>query len=235
MQQIRVRVPLGSFGDGQLVVSIKDEQALQSIQALRERLAAPAPLWGRVGEIMRRSFAQDFASGGRPAWAPLSPRTVAEKTGLFRKGKLPPKTPTGRLPRRLLQNGNLGPTTILIRSGALRDSWVQKNARGHVEEIGGDGSSFFIGSQLTVEQPLKASKPVKRYHVKIRPHGTLRLRKRDVPVRDAGGTVNVRIPLAVFHELGTRRMPARKVAVLQAEDQQAIEAAAARWVAGETP
>jgi len=49
------------------------------------------PLELSIREVMRPSIAKNFEVGGRPAWVPLSPKTIARKGGgkiLIEKGKL---------------------------------------------------------------------------------------------------------------------------------------------------
>lgn len=188
------------------------------LDRLEERTHQQEPLWSQVGNVMRRSFAESFAAGGRPAWEPLAPATIRKKQA---KG-LPTRTPKGNIPRRLVQQGQFGPGNILIERGDLRDSWVQKGARGHVEEVSPEG--FFIGSQLTLETTVTAQS-VKPYHI---------LTKKAQRELSRSGKARARVPLARFHEEGTRHMPARRVGVMQEEDLQAIREAAAAWVLGET-
>jgi len=121
-----------------------------AVQDLQGKLAHVRPLMEKVGEVMRKSFGENFAAGGRPAWTPLAPSTVWAKMAMG----LPPKTPTGRKPRRLAQRRadtgqpTIGAASILIANGQLRDSLRQKGARGHVERIRDDGAVLEIGTSL---------------------------------------------------------------------------------------
>lgn len=97
-----------------------------------ERLRMPRKLLEQRWSPILRAAARDrFAEGGYPAWKELAPSTIREKSRLG----LPARTAKGRIPRRLMQRGGFGPQNILIRTGAGRDSWVQKNARGHWEQV----------------------------------------------------------------------------------------------------
>lgn len=196
-------------------------------QLYRNLRRPPTELMERVGEIMRASFRVNFAQGGRPPWAPLKPRTVARKEAAIGGGRIPRRTPSGKIPRRLLQldrqTGNLSFSgmTILIARGELRDSWCVKGAKGNVTEVGADGT-LFAGSQLTLQRELPPAKALKQYHILTK--GAQKLRTR-------GRSVLVRIPLARIHEEGAPRahIPPRPVGVLQPEDQAAIVQAAQEW------
>lgn len=211
------------------------------LDAQLDRLAAgvqrdPTELLEAVGRITRRSYGASFAAGGRPPWQALAPSTLARRQALIRGGVIPPKTATGKTPRRLLQRDrvtgekNFGAWTILIRGGALRDSWAVKGARGNVSEV--SGRRAFFGSQLTVERTLPPAKPIKQYHV---------VTKKGLKLRAGGQSMQVRIPLARIHEEGAAaaHIPARPVAHrpdgganLAAEDLAAIRAAAVAWLMG---
>lgn len=230
------------FGRAELVIEWDADSgvgtypgAVPYLEGMRNRLRRePAPLLEQVGGIMRRSFARNFAEGGRPAWPPLKPRTTGRKEALLRGGRIPRRTPLGKIPRRLLQlhkptgERTFGGFTMLIETGRLRDSWCQKGARGNVSEIEGD--SLFVGSQYTLERTLSPNKPLRRYHV---------LTKKTQRERAAGGSANVRIPLARIHEEGAPQanIPPRPVAHtadgganVQPEDYEAIRAAQLAWV-----
>lgn len=214
-----------------VVLSIDSADAVEYVREVAGRLENPEGLWNPVGAAARDDFRRKFATGGNPRWAPLADRTKNERSKLIGKGTIPPKTPTGKIPRRLLQDGKFDEGTILIRTGRLRDSWVQKGARGHVEEVSGGGSEFFIGSQLTIQKELPPAADEKPYQIFTKKARKLRAR---------GQTVTVLIPLARFHEEGTERMPARSVAVNQGSGDAlldetaltAIEQAALSWALG---
>lgn len=224
-QEYRVPLPYGAV----LVVRISDESPINTLSSIRQRLDAPAPFWGWVGQIMRRSFADNFRQGGRPeGWTPLAESTVKKKARLLRRGLIPKKTPTGRMPRRLMQGGVFGPDTILIERGDYRDSWVQKGARGHYEAM--EGERFFIGSQFTIERNVTLA-TVRPYHILTKKGAAILSKQGELKKRP--GTRAALIPLAVFHEFGTRHMPARRVGVVQEEDLRRIEQAGRAWVLGE--
>jgi phage gpG-like protein len=216
-----------------LTVIVDNDAALAALAEMARRLQQPPPpVWNAVGQVMRDSFRQNFAVAGRPAWQPLAERTVRRKTKLWLmgrgnpSGKYPPKTPTGRIPRRLLQNGQLGPETILVMTGALRDSWCVKDARGHYERVEDDGATFRIGSQLTLNRTLEPEKPLRPYMlISKREFTRNRLRNR---------SARVMIPLAMIHEKGApnANIPPRPVGVVQQEDRDKIAAIFARWAVG---
>jgi hypothetical protein len=98
---------------------------------------------------MRNDFREQFRAGGIPkAWATLSPNTVAAKRGMG----LPGKSAKGRIFWRLKQQGEYGPASILIATGALRDSYGVKGAKGHIEKIDPAKNELVIGSALKIAQ-----------------------------------------------------------------------------------
>lgn len=212
------------FGPAKLVVSWDSSKANDWLQGLLDRGKNPAPFWAEVGTILRNRYRENFARGGAPPWIPLRASTIRQKAKFLSGKPSPPFTKKGKVPLRLRQNGSFGAATILVRTGKLRDSWVQKSATGHVEEVSADGQSFFVGSQLTVAQDLPVTKPQKKYHL---------LSKKAKAQRAQGQSVTARVPLARFHEEGTTKMPPRPVAVLWGEDYEALEAAAQKWLLGD--
>ncbi len=229
MPEYRLPIVTVNGKQANVVVTIDPSEAITVIRDMEARLKDPSTLWNPIGKAARQDFARKFAQGGNPKWAPLADRTKAQKLKLIKKGTIPPKTKTGKVPRRLQQNGEFNEGTILIRTGALRDSWVQKGARGHIEEA--KAGEFFVGSQLTLQKVLKSASPEKHYQI---------LTKKGRILRGRGQNITVLIPLARFHEEGTKNMPARSVAVDQSTgesllDDEAfsvIEQAAANWVLG---
>lgn len=190
----------------------------------RARLNKPTGLRTPLGSIVRDKYRRNFEGGGNPAWVPLRPRTVAEKAKFLSGKPSPPFNKKGQIPKRLLQKGGFGATTILIRTGKLRDSYVQKGAEGNVDEMSQDGRTMTFGSQLTIPVEVPLKKPLKHYHL---------FTKKALKARAAGkapaGTMG-RIPLARFHEEGTVRMAARRNTDVYNEDLEAIGAAALTWV-----
>jgi hypothetical protein len=187
------------------------------LQQMQDRVAHARPLMQRLADLQRESYSKTFRSGGRPAWAPLQPATIRAKA----RGGLPSRTAKGNVPRRLVQLGGFGPGNILIARGMLRDSYVQKGARGHVEEV--TDESALVGSQLTEERPAAAPRLVTARKGKLTARAA----------RKAGGGGIVR--LAALHEEGCEQthLPARPVAVVQDEDLEAAAEAARRFLAGE--
>ncbi len=127
--------------------------ALTKIQDRAEHLT---PLLNGIAGVLRRSFAAQFAAGGEPAWQPLAASTIAAKLS----GGLPARTKKGNIPWRLKQGGAFGPANILIATGALRDSYVQKGARGHVETIDEKDGTVDVGSRFTTSD----GKPLAFWH-----------------------------------------------------------------------
>jgi len=112
---------------------------------LEDRLGNVEPLLNRIARIMRRAAAARFREGG-PGWRPLAESTIADKLA----ANAPPKMGNGKVFPRFRQAGalNAPATTILIRSGALRDSWVRKRDKYHYEQIDPDSGTVEIGSEL---------------------------------------------------------------------------------------
>jgi len=115
------------------------------LEKIETRLSDIEPLLNRIARIMRRAAAARFRDGG-PGWRPLAESTVADKLA----ADAPPRMANGRVFPRFRQTGALAApaTTILIRSGALRDSWVRKRDRNHYENIDVDTGTVEIGSEL---------------------------------------------------------------------------------------
>jgi phage gpG-like protein len=217
------------LGQARLVIRWDAGPALSFLSGMQARLKNPSTLWEGVGEVMRGSFRRNFEFGGRPSWEPLKPHTSAGKARFLAKKPRPPFSKSGKPLKRLLQMGRLGPSTILIRRGKLRDSWVQKGAEGHVEEVTGVGGNqrFFVGSSYSLTRSLSPMKSIRPYHV---------LTKKAVKARKQGQAVSARIPLARFHEEGApgANLPARRNAIVQTEDLKLIQERAALWVLGGT-
>lgn len=121
-----------------LTVSVVAPSA-SPIKALLAKLNSGFSLeMGEVGASLRDSFRQTFAQGGRPTtWKPLAPSTIAQKQELGALLGYPYATKDGRQRvRRLAQlyhgQMNRSVTNVLIATGALRDSCVQKGAKDHV-------------------------------------------------------------------------------------------------------
>lgn len=135
-----VRLPHGA--------SIRMEMDADGLQAaLRQRLERASdlrPLLRVLARRMREAAGRAFADGG-PGWKPLADNTVAAKMA----AGLPALSKRGKPLRRLMQQGQYGgENSILIRTGALRDSWRQMGARGHVETMDPAAGTVTVGSQL---------------------------------------------------------------------------------------
>ena len=130
-----------------LVLSASMDDAMQQIAIRQYKLNHPAPMLSAIANVMRAGVREQFASGGNPAWKPNAPSTIAAKLS----AGLPARLKSGRVPRRLMQNGGFGGSnSILIASGALRDSWGRLGAKGHLEEINESAGTVEIGSDLPV-------------------------------------------------------------------------------------
>ncbi|MBZ5516844.1 MAG: phage virion morphogenesis protein [Acidobacteriia bacterium] len=129
------------------------DKALGNFQAA---LADQVPALQAIADDFRAMLAEQFASEGRAEGTPWPPRA--------RRGG-PRSRP-----------GQAQGLPLLVRTGALRDSLVEAEAPGHVEEF--DATSLTLGT---------------------------------------------RVPYAMFHQFGTRYMPARPIIVLGGERSE-------RWV-----
>ena len=132
------------WGGCYLVIDL-DATGAQAV--LSRRIASGkdiSPLLNAIARVMRESFGRNFAVGGDPPWRPLAPSTIRRKIAMG----VPRLTKTGRIPKRLVQNGQFGPANILIATGALRDSYRQKGAKGHVEKIDEQHGTVEVGSRL---------------------------------------------------------------------------------------
>jgi phage gpG-like protein len=117
------------------------------LDRLAERVEHLGPVLPEIADLLRQALKKDFAAGGRPAWAPNAPSTIAKKTS----AGLPRRNKNGSIPTELMQRGGFGPgTSILIASGGLLRSYTQEGAPGHVEEIDLDNNTVTVGSDLTI-------------------------------------------------------------------------------------
>jgi len=206
-----------------VVVTLDQATACAAMETLFKRLDKAKPLLESFAGVLRESYHKNFQAGGRPPWAPLKPATVKAKRSFFKGKPRPPYTKGGAPAYRLLQQGKFGSRTILVRTGKLRDSWVQKGATGHVEEVSSDERSLRVGSQLTLSRTVAPAKPLKKYHL---------LGKKAKAAHAAGQAVSARIPLARFHEEGTSKMPARPVGIVQAEDVALMKKLTVKYIEG---
>lgn len=101
-----------------IVIAISPDAAgrmLSRVQGLATQFSDMKPLGLAISKVLRASFAKNIDVGGRPAFVPLSPNTLASK-------KL------------------LGyPSTPLVRTGLLRNSLARRNSKGNVTYVTADG------------------------------------------------------------------------------------------------
>jgi phage gpG-like protein len=180
-------------------------EPLEEARRVRRSLADLRPVWREAGTVMRRSFAENFREGGRPArWRALSPNTVFQKNLVGYEQGFPYATRRGRRTiRRLEQRGRRDLGNILIARGDLRDSWVQKNAN-HVSRVSHEG--FEEGSK----HPLAPIHEEGTHPYVIRPRRGTRLRFATM--------TGVRYARVVNHP----GLPARPVGIVQPEDEERI-------------
>lgn len=136
-----IGLPLGV----RLILTSDSEEAVAQVRLRQHRLENLKPLLALVANLLRADARQQFAEGGNPAWKALAASTIMAKMA----AGLPAKLPSGRVPRRLMQSGGFGgSTSILIATGALRDSWGRKDAKGNVEDIDVSNGTVEVGSSL---------------------------------------------------------------------------------------
>lgn len=140
---IKVRVGPGAYFG--IRTNTKDAEA--ALNALKDRLQRASPFYREVGRIFRAAVRRNFAQGGVPPWKPLAASTIAEKAAA---GYPEPnaRTKSGKVPKRLMQNGNFGPANILIRTGKMRDALGVRGAPGNVTDIKDDGAYFGINPDI---------------------------------------------------------------------------------------
>jgi phage gpG-like protein len=130
-------------------IEVTVETDTPQIEAMIQRMEKPKPLLNLLAADLRKAFRANFAQGGRPAWAANAASTIARKTGMG----LPARTKKGNIPWRLKQNGGFGGSnSVLIMTGALRDSYATKNGRGHVEVIDEANGTVSVGSNLKTKK-----------------------------------------------------------------------------------
>lgn len=198
-----VRLPFGA----RVLIEVDSTEVVDDLRLLGERIQDPRPVYRSAANIMRRSFAENFRSGGRPVgWKPLQPNTIAAKT-LDPRLSITYRSPRARkVIRRLEQNGNRSESNILIARGDLRDSYVQKNAN-HVERISLNGLE--IGSK----HPLAAF-----HEYGTKPYVILPRRARYLAFMTVAGWT-------FRGKVNHPGLEARPVAVVQEEDADSIKAA----------
>jgi hypothetical protein len=106
---------------------------------------------------------------------------------------LPPKNPkTGQIMKRFVQEGASGPDTILIATGALRDSYVRQKARGHVEELDATSVSVEVGTSIPYASAHQDGVPFSAMAASKRGRGSLAKKKRSLRYLSAQGGLPAR-------------------------------------------
>ena len=106
------------------------QREIDSLTRQIERLAAlPADALRPTQEAIRASFAANFfnESAGAAPWAPLAPRTVAERERLGYPGEHP----------------------ILVRSGQYRHSFIDPDDDDHYSRVSSEGGRTVIAEGTT--------------------------------------------------------------------------------------
>jgi len=135
-----VPLPYGA----QLVIETNIEHVVEYLKKRGQPMSDLTPLLKDIAKLMREGLGRRFADAGAGTWAELAASTRAAKT----MAGLPPLTPKGRIPRRLKQNGEFGAANILIATGALRDAYRQKGAKGHIERIDAKAGTVEVGAKI---------------------------------------------------------------------------------------
>lgn len=115
-----------SPGSGFLTVSIQfagQRELIGKFATWGQNISDLSSAWEKVGELLQDDWRQQFASEGGylgvrvgPEWAPLAPATVADR----------------------LRRGYDGEHPILVRTGQLRASVIERGAAGNIFEVGSD-------------------------------------------------------------------------------------------------
>ncbi len=75
------------------------------LQEFERLMGSPEPLLKQLGGVMLREIDQNFAKGGYPKWAPLTPWTLAGRRQGNGKGGALPLQDTGALRRSFPSQG----------------------------------------------------------------------------------------------------------------------------------
>jgi hypothetical protein len=139
-----------------LKVDMDGMRAVEMLQRLEERLKNMRPFFLAAGRRMRRSFAENFAAGGRPAWEPqaestkdwkrvMSDAPTAMAEVLSPADNWPSERVYANLMRKRTGRGTLpagrgsadrgGPPGLGIVTGAMRNSIAQSGTPGNVSRI----------------------------------------------------------------------------------------------------
>lgn len=62
-----------------LNVRVDDARVIAALAQAATHTANTAPLMREIAGIMKQEVEDNFEAGGRPAWAPLSPRTIEQR------------------------------------------------------------------------------------------------------------------------------------------------------------
>lgn len=121
-------------------IQIDTRSLSADMRRMSHNLSDLRPVFTKGGNLMRKSFADNFAAGGRPDhWVPLTQNTIASKGFNGLQQGSPYVTMRGRKRiGRLAQRGRRSVVNILIANGALRDSYATKNAN-HVSRVNLEG------------------------------------------------------------------------------------------------
>lgn len=132
-------------GQNPAVLVIDTRVTTAQIDAMADRMSDLRPLLMRIARIMRRAASERFRTGG-PGWQELAPSTIAAKRAL----NMPAAGEDGRAEvSRFRQAGVMSAAeTILLRSGALRDSWSRRGDPNNVEMLDESNGTVSIGSRL---------------------------------------------------------------------------------------
>jgi hypothetical protein len=208
---IALEVPL-PFG-ARLTIEIECDDAVAMLAQLEKRASDLEPVLKQMAAIIREDLGHAFEVGG-PGWKPLAASTIAAK----RMAGVPSLTGKGNVPRRLVQNGSFGAANILIATGALRDSYRRKGARGHIEKIDAKAGTVEVGSSL----------PIAKYHQK----GTnpYEIRAKMAKALCFTGSSGEAILRHAVHHPGLAARPV----VLSEEAQKKLGEAVRSWMRGES-
>lgn len=158
-----IPLPMGRV----LILTTDTTGAMRTLAMRRERLRRLTPLLRRILTVMRQDFQQQFLEGGNPAWKPLAASTIAKKAA----AGLPARTAKGRIPTRLVQNGQFGPGNILIETGRLRDAWSRRDSKDHLESVDSANGSVRIGPRPEFD--------LARWHQRGTPPRTITARRKN--------------------------------------------------------
>lgn len=204
-----VELPFGA----RFFLKVDGIEVLDDVEALQKALSDLRPVWKKAANITRRSFAENFRMGGRPKWAPLKAGTIMGKqfNEAFTYASMRARARISRLQQ--MRNGRMqrSATNILIVSGALRDSYVQKGAN-HIERISKKGLESGSDHYLA---------PFHEYGTGEKgPEGKsfVIVPKRAQALRWFGGGGNPIFAKKVINP----GVPPRPVAIIQDEDEQAV-------------